>query len=120
MKIDRVEAVWLHCPLPESEQHTSDFGRLTAFDGVLVTIGTHDGLVGYGEAKAAVGSAGDCAALVTIIEREFAPRLLGEDARRITHLWNRLYNGSRADLSEAAGRPFPILGRRGVHVAALS
>jgi L-alanine-DL-glutamate epimerase-like enolase superfamily enzyme len=120
MKIERVKAVWLHCPLKESQQHTSDFGRLTAFDGVLVTIRTHDGLIGYGEAKAAVGSSGDCAAIVAIIEREFAPRLVGEDGHRITRLWNRLYNGSRAELAEASGRPLPILGRRGVHVAALS
>ena len=59
MKIRDVEAVWLHCPLPETKQHTSDFGRMTAFDGVIVTIRTDDGLVGYGEAKAGVGSAGN-------------------------------------------------------------
>jgi len=56
MKIRDVNAVWLHCPLPEKKQHISDFGRMKAFDGVIVTIRTHDGLVGYGEAKAGVGS----------------------------------------------------------------
>jgi L-alanine-DL-glutamate epimerase-like enolase superfamily enzyme len=120
MKIRNVDAVWLHCPLPEAKQHTSDFGRMTAFDGVIVTIRTDGGLVGYGEAKAGVGSAGNGAALVAIIENELKPRLIGEDARDISRLWNRLMNGSRAELAERFGRPMPILGRRGIHVAAIS
>ena len=120
MKIRDVEAVWLHCPLPEAAQHTSDFGRITAFDGVIVTIRTEDGLVGFGEAKAGVGSAGNGAALVAIIENELRPLLVGEDARNISRLWNRMMNGSRAGLAERFGRPMPILGRRGVHVAAIS
>ena len=37
----------------------TDFGRMTAFDGVIVTIRTESGLVGYGESKAGVGSAGN-------------------------------------------------------------
>src|SRR6185436_1421191 len=94
--------------------------RMTAFDGVIVTIRTHDGLVGYGEAKAGVGSAGHGAALVAIIENELRPLLVGEDARNISRLWNRMMNGSRAELAERFGRPMPILGRRGIHVAAIS
>ena len=120
MKIRDVEAVWLHCPLSEAKQHTSDFGRMTAFDGVIVTIRTDDGLVGFGEAKAGVGSQGNGAALVTIIENELRPLLVGEDARNISRLWNRMMNGSRAGLAERFGRPMPILGRRGIHVAAIS
>jgi len=120
MKIRDVDAVWLHCPLPEAKQHTSDFGRMTAFDSVIVTIRTEDGLVGFGEAKAAVGSAGNGVALVAIIENELRPLLVGEDARNITRLWNRMMNGSRAELAERFGRPMPILGRRGIHVAAIS
>jgi L-alanine-DL-glutamate epimerase-like enolase superfamily enzyme len=120
MKIRDVEAVWLHCPLPEKKQHTSDFGRMTAFDGVIVTIRTDDGLVGYGEAKAGVGSAGNGAALVAIIENELKPLLIGEDSCNISRLWNRMMNGSRAELAERFGRPMPVLGRRGIHVAAIS
>jgi L-alanine-DL-glutamate epimerase-like enolase superfamily enzyme len=120
MKIRDVQAVWLHCPLSEKKQHTSDFGRMTAFDGVIVTIRTDDGLVGYGEAKAGVGSAGNGAAVVAIIENELKPLLVGEDAQNISRLWNRMMNGSRAELAERSGRPMPILGRRGIHVAAIS
>jgi D-galactarolactone cycloisomerase len=120
MKIRDVEAAWLHCPLPQATQHTSDFGHITAFDGVIVTIRTDDGLVGYGEAKAGVGSAGNGAALVSIIKNELRPLLVGEDVRNISRLWNRMMNGSRAALAERFGRPMPILGRRGIHVAAIS
>ena len=120
MKIRSVDAVWLHCPLPEAKQHTSDFGHMTSFDGVLITIRTNDGLTGYGEAKAGVGSAGNGAALVAIIENELRPLLVGEDARNISRLWHRMMNGSRAGLAERFGRPMPILGRRGIHVAAIS
>jgi len=120
MNIRGVEAIWLHCPLPETKQHTSDFGHITAFDGILVTIRTDDGLVGYGESKAGVGSAGNGAAIVSIIENELRPLLIGEDARNISRLWHRMMNGSRAGLAERFGRPMPILGRRGIHVAAIS
>ena len=120
MKIQGVEAVWLHCPLDVARQHTSDFGRITAFDGVLVTITTEDGLVGYGEAKPAVGSAGNAAAIVAIVRGELRPLLVGADAREIGRLWGRMYNGTRAPLAERFGRAMPVLGRRGIHVAAMS
>ncbi|MEZ6015910.1 MAG: mandelate racemase/muconate lactonizing enzyme family protein [Planctomycetota bacterium] len=120
MKIERIEAAWLHVPLPVQQQHTSDFGRLTAFDGVLVTVHAEGGLVGYGEAKPAVGSSGNGAALVAIVEREFAPLLVGQDAAAIGALNARMLNGSRAALALRAGRAMPILGRRGVHQAAIA
>jgi L-alanine-DL-glutamate epimerase-like enolase superfamily enzyme len=120
VKIRDVEAAWLHCPLDAARQHTSDFGRITAFDGVLITITTEDGLKGYGEAKPAVGSAGNGAAIVAIVRHELRPLLVGVDARDIGRLWGRMYNGTRAALAERFGRAMPVLGRRGIHVAALS
>jgi L-alanine-DL-glutamate epimerase-like enolase superfamily enzyme len=120
MKIRRVSADWLHVPIPEEQQHTTDFGRIAAFDSALVRVETEGGLVGYGEAKAAVGSAGTNAALVTCIERELAPLILGEDARDISRLWDVMYNGSRAHFALARGHAFPVLGRRGLTVAALA
>lgn len=120
MKIRDVNAVWLHCPLEASAQHVSDFGRITAFDGVLVTITTDAGLVGYGEAKPAVGSAGDASALVAIVKHELAPLLVGADPRSVGQAWMRMYNGTRASLAQRFGRAMPVLGRRGIHVAAMS
>jgi len=120
VKIQSVEAAWLHVPLPEGKQHRSDFGRIAAFDGVLVTVRTEDGALGYGEAKPAVGSSGDGAALVAIVEHELAPLLIGQDASDIAALGARMLNGSRAALAQRAGRAMPILGRRGAHQAAIA
>jgi L-alanine-DL-glutamate epimerase-like enolase superfamily enzyme len=120
MKIRRIRADWLHVPIPEERQHTTDFGRIAAFDSTLVRVETEGGLVGFGEAKAAVGSAGTNAALVTCIEQELAPVLIGEDARDISRLWDVMYNGSRAHYAIARGHAFPILGRRGLTIGALA
>lgn len=119
MEITSVEARWLRAPIEEAAQHTSDFGRLRTFDGVLVTVTTRDGATGYGEAKAAVGSAGDCASLVTTVNRELGPGLIGQDARRITRAWERMYCGTRGDLALSNGRSFPDVARRGPRVAAI-
>lgn len=119
MKIAAVNAYWLQCPIPKVQQHVSDFGKLTTFDMTLVEVQTNTGLMGYGEAKAAVGSSGSCASLVACIEHELRPLLLDQDPRQITRLWERMYNGSRAHYGEARGRSFPVLGRRGLTVAAL-
>ncbi|MCA9297771.1 MAG: mandelate racemase/muconate lactonizing enzyme family protein [Phycisphaerales bacterium] len=119
MKITRVDASWLRCPIPVEKQHVSDFGRLTAFDMTLVRVEVDSGLVGYGEAKAAVGSSGACPSIVTCIEQELRPLLVGQDARHITRLWETMYNGSRAHYALERGRAFPVLGRRGLTVAAI-
>lgn len=120
MKIRAVDAAWLHVPLPADKQHVSDFGRIAAFDAVLVTITTECGLVGHGEAKPAVGSAGDGRALVAIVENELRPRLLGRDPREVGRAFGLMYNGSRAGHAERTGRAMPILGRRGAHTVAIA
>lgn len=120
MKIHSVEAAWLHVPLPAEQRHRSDFGRIAAFDGVLVSVRTDDGAVGWGEAKPAVGSSGSGAALVAIVKGELAPLLVGQDPCEIGALGQRMLNGSRAALAQRAGRAMPILGRRGIHQAAIA
>ncbi len=120
MRIADVEATWLHVPIPYAQQHVSDFGRIESFDATLVVVTTEDGQQGIGEAKAAVGSAGACAALATMIREEFRPLLVGEDARGLTRLWERLYNGTRDHYARARGRAFPVLGRRGLTISAIS
>lgn len=120
MLITDISAVWLHCPIPFAQQHVSDYGRIASFDMTLITVTTEDGLQGYGEAKAAVGSAAVCAALVTCVEQELRPLLLGKDAREIVGHWERMYNGPRDHYALARGRGFPVLGRRGLTIAAIS
>lgn len=120
MKIANVEAYWLRCPIPEKKQHRSDYGLLTNFDMTLIVVTTEDGLKGFGEAKAAVGSSGVCASIVTCVEHELKPILMGQDARNINELWERMYNGVRDHYALKRGRVFPILGRRGLTVSAIS
>ena len=120
MIIRSVDACWLSVPIPTERQHVSDFGRISSFDMALVRIDVASGLVGWGESKAAVGSAGSCAALVSLITDELAPQLVGQDARRVTQLWEEMYNGTRGHYALSRGRTFPVLGRRGLNVAAMS
>lgn len=120
MKIAKVEAFWLRCPIPQPKQHRSDYGLLTNFDMTLVVVTTEDGQQGFGEAKAAVGSSGVCASIVNCVENELRPILVGQDARNISQLWERMYNGVRDHYAIDRGRVFPILGRRGLTVSAMS
>ena len=120
MKIKSVKATWLHVPIPETRQHRSDFGKVDSFDSALIRIETESGVIGYGEAKAQVGSASNNHALCALIEQELGPQLLGEDARDISRLWDVMYNGVRAHYAIERGHVFPVLGRRGITVSAIS
>lgn len=120
MKISNVEAYWLRCPIPEEKQHISDYGLLTNFDMTLVIVTLENGLQGFGEAKAAVGSSGVCASIVSCVENELKPILVGKDARHINRVWEHIYNGTRDHYALKRGRKFPILGRRGLTISALS
>ena len=120
MKITNIEAFWLRCPIPKEKQHFSDYGLLTNFDMTLVVVTTDTGLQGFGEAKAAVGSSGSCASIVSCIENELKPQLVGKDARNISRIWEHIYNGTRDHYALSRGRKFPILGRRGLTISAMS
>ena len=110
----------MHIPIPHERQHVSDFGRTLSFDGTLVRIETECGLIGWGEAKAQVGGMAQNQALTCMINDEFAPLLMGEDPRDITRLWETLYSGTRGHYALREGRVFPVLGRRGITVSAIS
>ena len=40
MRIKSVQATWLHVPIPEKQQHVSDFGKVSSFDCTLVPLPT--------------------------------------------------------------------------------
>lgn len=120
MKITAIKAAWLQVPIPADKASVSDFGRNTSFNTTLVRVETDEGLIGYGEAKASVGSLGVQCALVTTIEKELAPLLIGQDPRDIARLWELMYSGSRAHYALSRGRVFPILSRRGITISAIS
>ncbi len=120
MRITAVRASWLRARIPAERAHVSDFGRNDTFNTCLVEIETDTGLVGLGEAKAAVGNLGNYAALVTLIREEIAPVLIGRDPRDITAIWELCYNGTRARYALREGRTFPTVGRRGITMSAIS
>ncbi|MGM0944547.1 MAG: mandelate racemase/muconate lactonizing enzyme family protein [Bacteroidota bacterium] len=120
MKIANIEAFWLRCPIPKEKQHRSDYGLLTNFDMTLVVVTTDTGLQGFGEAKAAVGSSGSCVSIVSCVENELKPALIGQEVGQINRIWEIVYNGTRDHYALSRGRKFPILGRRGLTISALS
>jgi len=120
MKIKSVHATWVRVPIPPEQQHRSDFGLMRSFDTTIVRIETACGLVGYGEAKDEVGSSGNGHGLVALVNYKFGPALLGEDPRDVARLWEMLYSGSRDHYALQHGRVFPMLGRRGITISAIS
>ncbi len=118
--IDRIEAVWVRCPIAPDAQATSDFGAMETFSTVIVRVVTRSGLVGHGGTKAAGGSVSSNYALTALIERELGPRLVGRNAFDIAGLWEELYNGVRAHYARSRGRAFPALGRRGLTLCAIA
>ena len=107
MKIVDINAIWLQYPIPKDNQHVSDFGRLATFDMALVEVKTDVGITGYGEGKSQVGSSADNHAMVSIVEHDLKPMLVGRDPRHISALWEQMYNGVRAHYALTRGRGFP-------------
>ena len=120
MKITAVRASWLRAVIPPERAHVSDFGRNDSFNTCLVEIDADTGQTGLGEAKIGAGNLGHYAATVEMVHKELAPVLVGRDPRDITALWEAMYNGTRAHYVVREGRTFPIIGRRGVTVSAIS
>lgn len=120
MKIERIEAIWVSIPIAAERQHKSDFGQISTFDAAIVRVDTDQGITGWGEGKNAAGSSGTYAGLVTLINKEFAPRLIGKDPRDTSIIWDSLYNGVRAHHATTRGHAMPDLARRGQTIAAIS
>ena len=120
MKIASIHATWVHVPIPSERQHTSDFGRIASFDSVVVKVETDGGLVGWGEAKAGVGSAASAYGLTAIIDRDYAPLLVGQDPRDVSRLWDVMYNTPREGYAVERGHVLPQLGRRGLSISAIA
>ena len=119
MKITSVHATWVHVPIPYERQHVSDFGRIASFDSVIVKVEA-DGLVGWGEAKAGVGSSSSAHGLAAIINRDYAPLLVGQDPRDVSRLWDVMYNTPREGYALDRGHVLPQLGRRGLSISAIA
>ncbi len=114
MKIADVRVIALSWVIPEEMRTRSDFGVQIKIDAAIVVVSTDEGIVGYGAAHGAIP------AIHTIVEEQLKPMLLGEDPTEIERLWLKMYTGSRQRLSLEDGRMYPIQGRRGETVSAMS
>lgn len=121
MKITSIQAVPLAWQLPPANQlHYSDYGPRTESHAIIVRVETDEGLVGYGEVHPGYGrTRGAAHSAKTIVEKELAPEIMGEDPTRPEYIWEKLYTGPRLDLSLTYAHSAPRLGRRGVTICAI-
>ncbi|WP_210495102.1 mandelate racemase/muconate lactonizing enzyme family protein [Microvirga antarctica] len=120
VKIADIKAVCIRCPVASDRQAASDYGKLDEVSTVIVRVTTSEGIVGYGETRSSTGSQNTNDGILSLINREFAPLLVGLDPLGISAVWELLYNGPRSLYAARTGRTFPVLNRRGLAIAAIS
>jgi D-galactarolactone cycloisomerase len=109
MKITGVRTHLVHCPIPEEHRVRSGAGYKLARQAAFVEIETDEGMSGFGPCS--FGSVSlDLASVGALIEKTYAPALVGQDPGRIEHHWDRIYYGAITRTH----------GPRGVGVAMLS
>ncbi len=106
MKIVRVRAIPMSDPVPLKRQHRTDLGTKVKSDATLILVETDSGLTGIG---AALGSPPVVSA---IVEHELAPEVVGEDPLFSERIYEKMYNGSRAQPALERGVPQPEVSRR--------
>jgi len=106
MKITRVRAIPMSDPVPPKRQHRTDLGTKIKSDATLILVETDKGLTGIG---AALGSPPVIAA---IVEHELAPEAVGEDPLFSERIFEKMYNGSRAQPALERGVSQPEVNRR--------
>jgi len=114
MEITDVRAVPLSDQVPEEERHRTDLGTKVKTDSTLVYVETDADHTGIGAAL------GHPPTIRAIVEDSLAPALIGEDPTYTGRLWERMYNGSRAEPSIERGYSQPRGDRRGVTLEAIS
>jgi L-alanine-DL-glutamate epimerase-like enolase superfamily enzyme len=100
MKIAAVRTIALSCPV--DPPYASAAGVQSRRGALLVEVETDSGIVGIGEAGLGGG------ATATVIEKDLAPLLVGEDPLLIEGLWQKMFMRTRQ------------YGRRGVVMQAIS
>src|SRR6476661_3990031 len=93
-------------PVPAQRQHRTDLGTKVKSDATLILVETDKGLTGMG---AALGSP---PVVRAIVEHELAPEVLGEDPLFSERIYEKMYNGSRAQPALERGVPQAETSRR--------
>jgi len=114
MKITDVQVRMFSAPIPPERQHRTDLGQAVKAEACVVEVNTDEDLRGIGPAF------GSPPAIRAIVENELRHLIIGADPCAVEHLWERMYNGSRAELTERSGYSFPRVHRRGETLAAMS
>ena len=106
MKLARVEAFPLSCPIPEAHQVRLGIGRTVKRDAVLVKITGDEGCVGWGEAHAGRAPT----VIAELINSTLAPLLLGAKLSEHESLWQKLYRLQLASHGTGAAAALAISG----------
>ena len=88
MRIERVDTELYHIPLSEPMVDASH-GVQNDFSLVVVKVKTDQGATGFGYTYS-IGQVGGTS-IATLIKDNLSPILIGEDPRRIEHLWNKMW-----------------------------
>src|SRR5439155_18602622 len=100
MKIAAIRTIALSCPV--DPPYASAAGVQSGRGGLIVEVETDDGVIGLGEAGLGGG------ATATVIDKDLAPMMVGQDPLLIEGLWQRMFAHTRQ------------YGRRGVVMQAIS
>jgi D-galactarolactone cycloisomerase len=93
MRIAGVRTHIVDTPIPEEHRVRSGAGYKLARQAAFVEITTDEGISGVGPCS--FGSASlDLGSVATLCDNTFAATLVGEDPRRIEHIWDKIYYGS--------------------------
>ena len=121
MIIRNVDACWLSVPIPTERQHVSDFGRITSFDMALVRIEVDERTRRLGRVEGGGRQRRQLRGARVVHHRRARPAAR-RSGRASDHaaLGARCTTAPRGHYALSRGRAFPVLGRRGLNVAAMS
>ena len=105
MKIAAIRTIALSCPV--DPPYASASGVQSRRGGLLVEVETDNGIVGIGESGLGGG------ATATVIEKDLAPMLIGEDPLMIEGLWQKMFARTR----QYGRRGLVMQGMSGIDIA---
>ena len=106
MKITQVRVVAMSDPVPPERRHRTDLGTKVKSDSAIIFVDTDTGLTGMGAAL------GPPSVVQAVVEHELGPQIVGEDPMFSERIYEKLYNGSRAQPSLEFGWQQPDPSRR--------
>ena len=115
MRINTVKVLAMSDPVAPQKRHRTDLGTKVKSDSAIIVIEADDGRVGIGAAL------GNPKVIAAIVEYELAPEIIGEDPMFSERIFEKLYNGSRAEPALHTGwqQPDPSR-RRGIMMEAIA